>query len=130
MIGIASQKALGESAPVEDPRTISDHSFIYDISVRNNSTKPVDIRLGLSRENTEQPKFSQRFKLGRPGSGSEVTRQKFTLSGGAYTVRVVTGEGQPVSTTWGIPPGGIPDWMALSIHIKPNSNIRFYKKEI
>lgn len=128
-IGFAGQVAATEKNSTEES-TSRPHSIPYDLSVRNNDPNSVPLKVTLSEKEGGRPLFSRRFRLGARGSPSDVARESLDLPGGLYTVEATLGNDLPVSATWGVPPGGVPDWMGLSILVMPNGDINIYREEI
>lgn len=97
-----------------------------DLHVRNQSPDSVSVSVRFfdatdGERTTESPVLAVERDLGT--GRSAVAEERLALSGGEYVVEVTTDDGTTEETTWGVPPGGVTDWLTFSIRVRPTGDL-------
>lgn len=115
----------GESSAAASPAP-EEFTLPYDVRVRNNAGE--DATVSLSVEGAAADPLVDGRRLPAQATAAVETLQ--VPGGEAYTVEVTLGDGTAASYDWGVPEGGVPDWMGLEIHVRSGGRVRFYPAEI
>jgi hypothetical protein len=116
----------GESSATAS-RSPDEFTLSYDVRVRNNAGEDTTVSLSVDGTDDANPLLDGR----RLPAGATAVVETLRVPGGeAYTVEVTLEDGTTASYDWGVPDGGVPDWMGLEIHVRSGGRVRFYAAEI
>lgn len=130
LIGVTGQvSARSNSTPSESEKQLVNQALPYDLNVRNNTSQAIEVSVEFEGRNDMMPATTENLQLGPHLEQSDAIHASLDIPEGEYTLNILLDGESAETASWAIPPGGIPDWIGLTIMVFPDKEIKIFKEE-